>query len=512
MDNINPDNNLHAEKEEEQIKLHCEFIQEFTATYKNYDTSHLSEAAKASLENAYMLMAEYTSKDQIPPKGRQTEFDFKFSGKGQNNTDDSSDSSDLHLSSSDHEATPAESKPSKLGMLTHALERLDMRKVPEIEPFEDDGEETLTEYITRFEKYCQCNIRGDQLFWLGELKTKLSGETLKVLNTISSKKDTYKEAKQKLLDYDSNTAKQRRALKKQEFKELKYEKGESVYLFSMRLEKTFSMAYKDDITTNKKLIDKFVKSAPKSFSRMIEPELLQNKAKKQPTYWGQMKDYAQVYDLTINENKVAEEITAKHTINIGAGADQNTEQESYWASEQKKDSGGYHDRTFSRSYQPRNKERQDQNHNQPGSSQHHYNRGHQGQRGHTSDRGQYNSRGNSNFRGNPGSGGNQNYRGNSHQRGYPPNRGNGYSARGRGAPYQSRGSNQDRPMPMPGRILTCNMCGKVGHMDRDCAEHRQCYACGNYGHIRPNCPQATNEGHKYGQGGNSQGCPNPSNC
>ena len=495
-----------AANEEEQIRSHCDFIKQFVETYQKYDVKHLTGATLEELKNARELMGKFALTSQecqnlIPNfKTNFTKMDkMNDQWDKSENTDESSDVGSSPPASPKADKTSVNhSDPSGISALSRLLQGIDLRRVPEIEPFENDGEETLSEYIKRFETYCHHNIKGEKSFWLGELKGKLPAETLKIMQTICSKKDSYEVVKAKLVDYDKGSAKNGKKAKKAEFKEMTYETGEEVYLYSMRLEKAFTMAYKDDPLTSLKLINKFVQSAPKAFSRMVEPELLQNKAKKITTYWATIKDYAKVYDITMSENETATG-APKHTINLAAGKSsdhikiepnkQELQQQTPWMN---------NGRTFTRSNkfdQSYGTNRFNQNYGsyqEPTYGNNNSNRGFNNNVSQGSQNSGYRGRNYNNNRGRT----MDNHRG----RGFNSDRGGNYTSRGnqgfgnrrgRGNTLRNQASRGFRPMPAPGRIVTCNMCGKVGHMDRDCMANRQCFGCGEYGHLRYNCPQET---------------------
>ena len=56
-------------------------------------------------------------------------------------------------------------------------------------------------YLNRFERYCEENLRGDRSFWIDELESRLTGETLNAFGAMKDVEDTYDKLKDKLIDW-----------------------------------------------------------------------------------------------------------------------------------------------------------------------------------------------------------------------------------------------------------------------------------------------------------------------
>ena len=146
----------------------------------------------------------------------------------------------------------------------------DSRMVPEFDKFDERSGETLTEYLIRFERYCQRHIRDDEDAWIRVLKKMLSGDTLYEFEALRDSHDDYYELRYKLMKWDKETKELRKRRAKEQFRRMKHKKNESLYLYSVRLEKTFRLAYpKGNVEKSSTLRDKFVETVPKYFGTII---------------------------------------------------------------------------------------------------------------------------------------------------------------------------------------------------------------------------------------------------
>ena len=124
-----------------------------------------------------------------------------------------------------------------------AIARLDNRKIPDPDKFDEKSGEDLRQYLERFEDYCRENFKGDKIFWVGELKRHLSGRLLEAFEATKTVSDTYGGVKAKLLEYYDEMKELRKERNRLLFKNAQYKRGESLYLFSSRLESMFRIAY-----------------------------------------------------------------------------------------------------------------------------------------------------------------------------------------------------------------------------------------------------------------------------
>ena len=549
MGNNNETDFPEQKEEEDEILKHCDFIESFMTTFgPGYNQDTMTKKAKDRMDEVKVLMAQFgtgsfpndikseESKEVIKPgdenQGAKANSDTKDKPKLAKTTHDQSgsstktstskfekkntDSEESEASESSNESdsdTPSnpsnekcDSKPndqmSALELLTKALLGLDNRKAPSIESYDEKGSETLEEYIQRFEKYCQFNIKGDDSFWLVELRSKLTGETLDAFESITDKRDSYKSAKKKILRYDADMFKTRRKKSKNEFKAMKYNSAEeSIYLYSIRLEKKFKQAYPETkVKYSEKLINKFASSVPKAFGKIIKEELMRKEAKRQRAKWETIKDFARIHDknkmpdttenleepevikINVNKNETPADSQAQ-----GMTPNPSMSMPNSWGN------GSYHQGNYNPGFGNSQAPRNTFNPRFPNYA----NRG--GRQSAPPFTGRNLSFFNSRGRGNP------QYRstapfltgGNNEQPQYtegsnshPANN----SFRGRG-----RGNNQYR-MQAPAPIKKCYACGKVGHLASYCRTATQCFNCGEFGHMRKECPQQSNQSNKQSGG------------
>ena len=508
-----------SDAEEAEIIKHCKYMKSVIDIIGNYDNPRMSAKAKEHIEEVRGIMLKIKPDEtettplketkQIPRKstkeitpGVKNKIRKMISNRSNNSdysTTDSSSSEDSCTSSqgssdenSDepivHKAktTNKQNPTSEMSQLTEALKRLDTRRVPEIDDFDEKGSETLTEYIGRFEKYCEENLKGDQSFWIIELGKKLSANTLKAYQAIYDRKDKYKDIRKKLIKYDKNMKETRRQRAKEEFRQMKLEKDENLYLYSIRLEKTFKVSHPNHGTEySKTLLKKFMSSVPRGFRKLLEGQNFIDKTKKKKTKWSTIQRYATIQDKEERKEKSESEDNAKKLdVNVQQTESftknknyPNNQHEAYGPNNSqnvnyynKFDHGRNHS-----SYQKTNMF----NPRMPFQNNVRFNAFNPNQRAsnpyrHQND--QFRQQGLQNPR--------WNMMHNSHERNYT-----------RDANKASEPSNNSRqnfygtagPRIMPPRILQCNICGRIGHKDSDCKADQQCHLCGKYGHFKKEC-------------------------
>lgn len=208
----------------------------------------------------------------------------------------------------------------KMTNLIKAMSRMDSRKVPEQEKYDEQSGQCLRKYLTRFEQYCEHNFKGEKSLWIGELERHLSGKTLDAFRTVRDEDDTYKALKRKLIEWYDDLKDMRKKINRNKFKNANYKPGESLYLYSTRLEKIYKIAYPNhDTNISKTLQEKYVSSLPRSSRKMISSQMMSYKLKDKRITWKMVQKCARLNDiekekLGDSENQVSER---EIIINIG---------------------------------------------------------------------------------------------------------------------------------------------------------------------------------------------------
>lgn len=380
--------------------------------------------------------------------------------------------------------TPTKKKSPAGGMhqLIKAMSRLDARKIPHMEKFEEGSGQELMSYLKKFEHFCKNNYRGDKVLWIGELEQHLSGKIQSAFKAMRDVDDTYEDAKEKLVEWYDNMKEMRKNKNKMKFRNVKYVKGETLYLYSLRVEKLFKIAYpKHAMNTSQSLQERFIATIPKTAKGMMTAQVMSYKMKDRRISWKEIKKLARYYDL--EKQKEEEEKEDDHesdqdiVINVGKpkkGKDVATQNdENYHINRYK--GKIYYAEEFNKPNS--NSIPQQYKANKPyttflpqstaflNSNNHQYrrdnNNSYQGQ-----DR--YNMKRTSS---------NNNYTGNFH-----------YDQQGK--QYQT-GPLFTRPNEkLRSSSTTCTFCNRIGHSVANCrTKWNCCYSCGTQGHYFADCPQ-----------------------
>ena len=503
-DKKNMDSGDITDAETAEVVKHCEFVYKFMEIYGDYPSSGLSSKARESLRELTERMSLFggDKKKNYQPDDKHKEKSQGYESDDESSDDDIRDNLSKLMSGAGNGHNNSAGGSSVLSdklIVSKLIDKLDGRRMPEFEEYAEDDDEPLVDYLKRFEDYCQESVKGKigSRAWILELKKHIPEEMRSVCDAVNDKKDTYYQFKSKFLDYYSNTKDARTRKNKDTFKQAKYVKGESLYLFSVKLKKLFSIAYpnksEDEINHSKKLINKLVKSVPKKFSRYLESKVFDAEAERRKINYPKLQGYAQIKDREDankseededgSDLKIACELKSAHkqtkeTQPTDFGEDFNFAH--YQSNQSNQFRGNYpHVRNQgSRNFQ-------NSNFGNRGASTMSFGNNSYPDQGRERNSWNNSNRGRGN---NPTwhNGRNQFPRGRGGVRNpNPNNRGRGQHQSGpRGGAAQ-----QMRRFLPPDRIVTCNMCGRVGHIDREC---RACWLCGRVGHKSNECRNANN--------------------
>jgi hypothetical protein len=182
-----------------------------------------------------------------------------------------------------------------------AMSRLDFRKV---EKFNDKYGSDLNKYLVRFENYCDNNFKGDRVWWIGELEKSLTGKMFEAFKVMRDRDDTYEAVKEKLLIWFKNSKDLRKKKDRDRFRNMQYNMGESLYLYSSRLEKQYKVAFpKHTVQTSKSLQDRFVTSLPKKIKEQVKSQIMGYKIGNKKVLWEIIQKWAQCFDVEKDKEK-----------------------------------------------------------------------------------------------------------------------------------------------------------------------------------------------------------------
>ena len=299
-------------------------------------TSHLSKSAQEQLKLLKSKMSLINTNDPgpsgsgvldaIPVKEKET-----INNKSKIKTDEekgnnSSDNETEYYDDSNDETKPkaktlfkrkvrdslSSSSSKSLGFNTNdggyqkmidALNKLDVRKSPKLEKFDEDGSLELNKYFIKFEQYCKDNLKSNRMYWVAELEEHLSKETLKAFQVLKDEEDGYDEIRDKMLSWYKDMDEIRKEKNKKKFKDAEMRDDESLFLFSSRLEKLYKAAYPThDIKGSKKLLDKFLESIPTTCKRQFSDVVFSYKVKNEKIKWNTIQKLARVKDVDMSKN------------------------------------------------------------------------------------------------------------------------------------------------------------------------------------------------------------------
>ena len=227
--------------------------------------------------------------------------------------------SDVDSKTSTQSSLLSITNPPNLAQWHAFLDRIDRRKMPVLENFDETSGLHLTKYFAKFEKYCMCNFGCDRDFWIGELERHLEGRTLVQFRAMKGSNDSYNVVKKKILEWYSEMEVTRQEKNKNTFKTAKMERGENMHLYGTRLEKLFKQAYPfRKVNCSRTLQEKYKATVPKAFRKKIDSQLMNHCIKEQEMTWKSFLKCARFYDLELEKQEVPE-ATEEIVINIGQG-------------------------------------------------------------------------------------------------------------------------------------------------------------------------------------------------
>lgn len=193
------------------------------------------------------------------------------------------------------------------------LSNLDNRKVPKLLTYNEESGQDFVKYMKRFEEYCLNNFKGNKDFWLGELETLLKGKCLKNFQSIRECHEDYDEVKDKLMSWFKEYKHKRKEGARNKFKNSKIKSGETLFMFSTRVETLFKLAYpKHPIGNSSTLVYQFINAVPKTVRELFRSKLMDYKLKNRKIEWKFVQKCAKLRDQE-NDRIIANETEKRDT-------------------------------------------------------------------------------------------------------------------------------------------------------------------------------------------------------
>ena len=297
----------------------------------NEDDSDIK--SKAGDDQEYKTKKSAKKKMKMPvlsDSDDKEETSRKYKRKNRDSSSSSSSSDDERL---EHLAKEKKSGRVKSSDYIKILaERMDNRRAPKCDKFDEESGLSLEEYLEEFEEYCMENIKGDCKNWIKELESNLSGDLLDALKQFRKYRYSYSKLKKKLLEWYDEMEEARQEEYKNNFEVISHKKGESFYIYASRLERTFSLAFPEtDPEYSTKLRKKYIETVPSSFRKMLKSIISYDNHVHKKTKWKEIKRCARQKDLELKATKKKDnkdDSESEEEIIINIGNDQNAQVES----------------------------------------------------------------------------------------------------------------------------------------------------------------------------------------
>ena len=212
--------------------------------------------------------------------------------------------------------------------LIKAMEKLDTRKQPTLQKFNESKGVSFSDYIAKFENHCRNNIKGDKSYWISELSQYLEGDILDACKMFEKSQSDYKKFRNKLIKWYNETKEVRREQLKSSFLNAKRKEGESLYLYSTRLEHLYRVAFpKRNCKYSETLVTKLKESLPAKIKNSLDNYVFSKKMlgiKK--IEWKEIQKCCQVSE---EKNITKESEASQTTTNILIQATQEVENNDY---------------------------------------------------------------------------------------------------------------------------------------------------------------------------------------
>lgn len=198
------------------------------------------------------------------------------------------------------------------------MSKFDSRLVPSLEKFSETSGQQLSDYLIRFENYCEISFKGDRNFWVPELERHLQDKTLEAMLAVQDVNDTYQSIKSKLLEWYNDFSEIRKKKNKRVFETASYQPGESLSLYCARLEKLFKIAHPSKgVQFSQTLLDKYRDTLPRKHRKSLKAKICDHKYRDETIEWKMIKKWARTMDAEKDLDDDHSEIEDNIVINLG---------------------------------------------------------------------------------------------------------------------------------------------------------------------------------------------------
>ena len=213
-------------------------------------------------------------------------------------TSESSNSSD------ESQRNHRKSTENEIMILKEVIKRLDNRKVPDLENFDENTGEDIEEYLKRFEEHYEETYRGGKHLRVRTLEKYLNGKTLETYRALKQNDDNYKDMKKKLIKWYREEEENRKSSAKRKFEKAKMKSNESTIMYSNRLLQMYKIAYGNrKYETSNTLINKFVSTVDKQLRKMIKSQMFSAKMNDKIMTWEKIQKCSRLYDAEKDDQK-----------------------------------------------------------------------------------------------------------------------------------------------------------------------------------------------------------------
>lgn len=300
--------------QEDVIKANCKHLIEFVEEITKCDPKQLSKGTLAQVKATKAKIFQFFEADLGDGDDHHNRDDRggsssdKDSASGDGDGENPSSKRKKLFSKSSKQKSPDVSSEQK-SIIEILVDKLDYRRAPHLENFDESGSGSLESYLDKFETYCQDEIRtrsgdDDKVAYIVELKKKLTGDALKGFNAIRDDDDSYNTLKYKLLVWYGDMKDMRKKKAKRQFEKAGYNLKEGLYVYSLRLEKLFKQAYpSSSIEKSSTLREQYLNTIPSNIKSKLKEHLFNNKLNGKSTTWSEIQRYARFRDVMLEEQE-----------------------------------------------------------------------------------------------------------------------------------------------------------------------------------------------------------------